>query len=264
MKKRFYTALILSLLVVASVVIATALPSKQTLTLTNNQGATGTAELKNVPSRFLVDDTSIILKVENLPPQSGRVYEGWLVDLDTGYKLSLGAFVTQDNGRGELRFKQNIVNYELYDMIVVTKEVVDDTLPQQGPVVFGTIIPGSLHGKTYELFAHMEGRHENPTTTSSAAGFGDFVIDTQNNTLTYHIQYFNLEGNETGAHIHGVAPTDQNAGVLTDLPGGMTKDGSWNYPEELETAILAGQTYVNIHSTSYPDGAIRGQIMLEH
>ena len=38
------------------------------------------------------------------------------------------------------------------------------------------------------------------------------------------------------------------------------KVGTWAYAETDEPNILAGQTYVNIHSTAFPGGEIRGQI----
>ena len=67
-------------------------------------------------------------------PSSGMVYEGWLVDVDTGYKLSLGQFNTQSDG---LFFEQDIVNPWIYNVLVITEEPVDDTNPAPNMPVGG-------------------------------------------------------------------------------------------------------------------------------
>ena len=56
---------------------------------------------------------------------SGMILEGWLVDMDTGYKLSLG----KANNEGKLLFSQSMVNPWIYDAIVITEEPIGDTNP---------------------------------------------------------------------------------------------------------------------------------------
>ena len=67
-------------------------------------------------------------------PSSDMVFEGWLVDVDTGYKLSLGQFNTQNDG---LFFEQDIVNPWIYNVLVITEEPVDDTNPAPNMPVGG-------------------------------------------------------------------------------------------------------------------------------
>ncbi len=59
-------------------------------------------------------------------PSEGTVFEGWLVDVDTGYKLSLGQFNTQNNS---LSFDQDFVNPWIYNVLVITEESKGDTDP---------------------------------------------------------------------------------------------------------------------------------------
>lgn len=113
------------------------------------------------------------------------------------------------------------------------------------------------------LRASIDGASENPPSGSPGTGVGQFLIDTATNTLFYHISYTGLVGAETAAHIHGFAPPDSNAGVKHGLPAGNPKIGTWAYAESDEAGILAGRTYVNIHSTASPGGEIRGQIVVE-
>jgi hypothetical protein len=81
-----------------------------------------------------------LIKVKDLPTPEGTIYEGWLVDEDTGYKLSIGAFSTNDDGRGKLKFRQDMVYPPLYDKLVVTRESLNDTDPNPDtPVLVGDL-----------------------------------------------------------------------------------------------------------------------------
>lgn len=107
----------------------------------------------------------------------------------------------------------------------------------------------------------LSDKQEVPPTTSPAIGGGQFLIDTSANTVTYRIAFVGLTAAETAAHIHGPADPGTNGGVLVNLPAGSPKTGVWNYIEAQEADILAGKTYVNIHSGAFPGGEIRGQIV---
>lgn len=56
---------------------------------------------------------------------SGTVLEGWLVDVESDYKLSTG----KANDRNILIFGQRMVNPSIYDVLVITAEPIGDTDP---------------------------------------------------------------------------------------------------------------------------------------
>ena len=120
---------------------------------------------------------------------------------------------------------------------------------------------GEIRGQIVPLNAMLDAGQEVPANPSTAMGWGTFNIDTVANELSYHIVFSGLLGVETSAHIHGAAPHGGNAGVFVGLPLGTPKIGSWTYANNQEADILAGRTYVNIHSTAFPGGEIRGQIV---
>ena len=107
----------------------------------------------------------------------------------------------------------------------------------------------------------INGTNEVNSTESAANGTGLFILNEDENTLTYSINYEGLSSNETGAHIHGPAVEGENIPILYNLPLGLFKSGTINYNEEEESDILSGLWYVNIHSLLFPEGEIIGQIV---
>ena len=112
------------------------------------------------------------------------------------------------------------------------------------------------------LYAELNAAQEVPPTNSTATGTGCFVLDQTTHVLTYQIAFSGLSTAETVAHIHGFAPPGQSAPPVIDLPLGSPKTGSAILTADQETNFLAGLTYVNVHSTQFPNGEIRGQITI--
>ncbi|XP_062498801.1 uncharacterized protein LOC134176139 isoform X2 [Corticium candelabrum] len=105
-----------------------------------------------------------------------------------------------------------------------------------------------------------------PVNTSNAAGSATLTL--RDNTLEYIISYQGL-GQFAAAHIHGPASPTENAGVqyiiseFTKLGGSDEAQGKWtNLTETQIDDMKDGLYYINIHSNDFPDGEIRGQILL--
>ncbi len=108
--------------------------------------------------------------------------------------------------------------------------------------------------------ARATGAAEVPPVPSPGRGLGAFTIDTVAKTIHYRFSFAGLTSAETAAHIHGFAPPGANAGVLFALPAGSPKCGVLTYTAAQEANILAGLSYVNVHSVTFGGGEIRGQI----
>lgn len=106
---------------------------------------------------------------------------------------------------------------------------------------------------------------------------GGIWFDTATSTLSYAIGYgsaagfADLTGPATDAHIHGPAAAGASANVLFNLgtthfpaadssKGGILY-GSIVYGPSQVADLLAGNNYVNIHTTANLDGEIRGQLI---
>jgi hypothetical protein len=143
--------------------------------------------------------------------------------------------------------------------------------------------------------AHLDGPSESPANASPATGDATFVVDTAAHTLQLHVTFSGLTGTTTASHIH--APTSValtgTAGVATTTPYfagfpigvssgtydvtlDLTQSSSYNgsfvtgnggttatAESALLSAIASGKAYLNIHSTTFGSGEIRGFLVPE-
>ena len=123
---------------------------------------------------------------------------------------------------------------------------------------------GEIRGQIVPLRVAMnlDGASEVPLveTTARASGWLTMI----GSQLNYQIDYSQLHGDATAAHIHGAASTTNAAAVLITLPrptgtSGTIAGSLMLTPVQLYL-VLSGQTYMNIHSTGFPGGEIRGHI----
>jgi hypothetical protein len=113
--------------------------------------------------------------------------------------------------------------------------------------------------KTVELIGQFQTEGMAKTVPS---GLVVAKLNTATDMLTYSVTYAGLSGPVVAAHFHGPAPMTGNAGVLVPIPGpyssGMT--GSVKVKPAVAKDILAGMTYVNLHTAANPMGEARAQI----
>ena len=258
-RQKIFVLTLVFLLGITSVIIAMNIKGNSTFTNVIDDGSTGNVKI-TTQDKDGADRVRITANFKDMVIEEDTLFEGWLVDTETGYKLSLGAFTPRTNGRASLRFSQNMVSIEIYDKIVITREAINDADPNPDTVILEADMPLSIMGK-FQYVSELAGTGENPDVETNGTGTGWFVIDTANNMLWYNISYENLEGTETGAHIHGYENFGVDAPHVFDLPLGSPKVGVWNYNESDEEGLLDEKAYVNIHSDIHPDGEIRGQIV---
>ena len=136
----------------------------------------------------------------------------------------------------------------------------------------------------------LNGLNESPANASPGSGLATIFLDTTLNTLSLNMSFSGLTGPTSAAHIHGataVAGTG-TAGVATTVPtftgfplgvtsgtystvldltqlssynpAYVTANGGTALSSEaaLIAAIQAGKTYLNIHTSTFGGGEIRG------
>lgn len=107
---------------------------------------------------------------------------------------------------------------------------------------------------------------------SPASGYATFRLSGDEKSGVLKFTYANLTTPETSAHIHGPADPGTNGGILFDLDTSPKQaDGSylWQFANvgavtvpQIVTALKTGRLYINIHSSRYPAGEIRGHFGL--
>jgi len=136
----------------------------------------------------------------------------------------------------------------------------------------------------------LTGSQEVPPTGSPGIGSALVTLDTVTNLLTVNVSFSGLGNPTIASHIHCCAPPGTNAIVATTVPTfpgfplGVTS-GTYLMTFDLTAAstynpafitahggtvagamaafiagLTSGQTYLNIHTTQFPGGEIRGQL----
>ena len=104
-------------------------------------------------------------------------------------------------------------------------------------------------------------------TPSPGTGTGTIILNNAQTQIVYSLTYSGLTGNRTNQHIHGPAAPGVSAGVLVPLSATGTTSGTISGTAAVTPTIvgymLAGNTYVNVHSATYSGGEIRGQVLLD-
>ena len=149
----------------------------------------------------------------------------------------------------------------------------------------------ALPAATITLATNLFGGNENPSNNSPGTGTGIVIFDTLAHTMRVIIEFSGLTGTTTAAHIHCCVSPDQNGPVATTTPtfpgfpsgvssgsydnifdtlnaltyssGFLGTDSPGDAETRLFNAMVAGLTYLNIHSAPiFGGGEIRGQLRL--
>lgn len=118
---------------------------------------------------------------------------------------------------------------------------------------------------TINLVANMDGAQANAGagTGSPGTGTGTITLDTVTNALTWSITWSGLIGTPTLMHFHGPALPNQNAGVQVGTGVvGPPVVGNAVLNNTQEADLLAGLWYLNLHTTAFGGGEIRGQVLI--
>jgi hypothetical protein len=125
--------------------------------------------------------------------------------------------------------------------------------PEGGPLGAASAFGGVC------LRADLDGASEAPPVTTDATGEGIFILTPDRTQLLYDIAYDDLSSAENGAHLHQAHP-GVDGPIAFNLPANNPKQGSIEITKEQAAAFERGEYYVNIHTTTNPEGEIRGQI----
>jgi len=143
-----------------------------------------------------------------------------------------------------------------------------------------SLAAGAASAATQVYSFNLNAQQEVPTNASQAAGSMQITVNDTTNVISYQFTGFNFVGSFTMAHIHR-ALAGVNGPVVYDLVtaadysglvtfGATSIPNSWGLLGQNETNMSAGlgalinttpwNYYVNIHTSAFPGGEIRGQL----
>jgi hypothetical protein len=149
----------------------------------------------------------------------------------------------------------------------------------------------TAHAQIYD--AILTGPAESPPNASPGTGFAEVSVNLATHMLAVHVNFTGLVAGTTASHVHAptAVPFLGTAGVATQTPTfsgfplgvtsgtydntfDMTLTTTWNpayvtanggtaagAETAFEAALAAGEAYLNIHTTTFPGGEIRGFLL---
>ena len=138
----------------------------------------------------------------------------------------------------------------------------------------------------------LSGASENPAVVTTASGSTIVTLNQAARTIRVQSTFTGLSSNTTASHLHCCQPSPTNAGVATTTPSFVgfplgVQAGTMDQTYSLQSAasynpafvtanggtvagaeaalvagILAGQSYLNIHTVNFPGGELRGQLFV--
>ncbi len=170
----------------------------------------------------------------------------------------------------------------------MTPSLLATTLAVALTAAFAAASPAAAHESIY--VAPLAGATENPPNASPGTGQARVTIDFDTLMMRVEVSFANLVGNTTASHIH-CCTASGNVGVATQLPTfdgfplGVTY-GSYDHSFDMAVAgsynpafitghggtvssafnalvagLDAGQAYLNVHTSLYPGGELRGNLL---
>jgi len=128
-------------------------------------------------------------------------------------------------------------------------------------LLFFTLVAKS---QTTYFKAVLDGAQEVPANASTANGVVIVKYDATTKNLQLTGDYQNLTTNLSASHVHSPAAPGSTAGVLFSITNSGGTSGTLKASATLtlaqEADLVAGNMYVNVHSTTFSGGEIRGQL----
>ena len=118
----------------------------------------------------------------------------------------------------------------------------------------------------FTFTATLSGANEVPPVVTGATGTATLILDQDNGDLgaiPLHVEFSGLSSDQTAAHIHQ-APAGLNGAAIFAVPMGDLVDTTVPFDLVMMANLSGENLYLNVHSTNFPGGEIRGQFLLSN
>lgn len=122
------------------------------------------------------------------------------------------------------------------------------------------------YSQSYSLSGIATGVREVPPTSSLGSASISGTYDSTTDMINITISYSGLSSGLSASHLH-FSPAGTNGPVIVNLNPATgatsgTISGSYAIPPAQEATLIAGNIYVNLHTSTNPGGEIRSQVIL--
>jgi uncharacterized repeat protein (TIGR01451 family) len=129
-------------------------------------------------------------------------------------------------------------------------------------------VVSNTNGAVYEISgaqpllftANLTGAQETPPNNSTATGTATVLLSPDEQTARVSVNFSGLSSAQTDAHIHGPAAAGVAGPILFPLPDGNFTDFVITPSATDVQNLKNGLLYVNVHSSNFTAGEIRGQL----
>jgi CHRD domain/PEP-CTERM motif len=121
-------------------------------------------------------------------------------------------------------------------------------------------LPHFCWGQLVYFRADLSGKNENPPNASAGWGTGFASLDESTHWFIFDETFGGLSAPQTAAHIHTGA-NGVNGPVIIPFLLGSPIHVELALTPVMESNLLAGLFYTNVHTTNFPGGEIRGQLV---
>jgi hypothetical protein len=144
-------------------------------------------------------------------------------------------------------------------------------------VVAALSLAGTAYANDLKFTAELTGAQERPTPVQTE-GEGEAKFESDGTSVAFELKWKNLSTPAVAAHIHCGGPEVAGPVGVTLFAGAMGTDGEvqgsftapdpgnacgWEDLADVLEAMASGGAYVNVHSTQFPGGEIRGQVTVD-
>ncbi|MBW2233549.1 MAG: CHRD domain-containing protein [Deltaproteobacteria bacterium] len=123
------------------------------------------------------------------------------------------------------------------------------------------LLPATASAVIHSFSGTLDGAQANAGggTGSPGTGTATATLDSVTLLFSWNASWSGLLGTETAAHFH-VAPPNTNGSIVVPVTTSSPINGSATLAAADAAQLLAGNFYLNIHTTAEPGGEIRGQL----
>src|SRR6266436_5197996 len=134
------------------------------------------------------------------------------------------------------------------------------------PLLLAILFSTGIASAQITFDANLLGTSENPPNASPGTGFGQVVLNAAQTQITVDENWSGLTAGATASHIHGPADTAHNAPVIFPFSGvpnatsGAIPTQAFSITPSQVSDLFNGLYYMNVHTSTFPGGEIRGQL----